>query len=136
MERPYKVIAVDFDGTLCESAWPEIGAEKRAVIDYVLNQKQQGTKIILWTNRSGEPLENAIRWCEDRGIVFDAVNENLPEIIEYFGNDCRKVFADEYIDDRMIPMPGEVSALVAELGRDFARIRDRLGENELLAQLV
>ena len=32
--------------------------------------------------------------------MFDAVNENLPEIVEAFGVDPRKIFANEYIDDR------------------------------------
>lgn len=114
-----KIIAVDFDGTLCENAWPEIGEPRQAVIDYVRDQQRQGAKLILWTNRSGEKLDEAVRWCGRHGIIFDAVNENLPEMIEYFQNDCRKVFANEYIDDRAIPMPGEAPALsVAELVRE------------------
>ena len=131
-----KIIAVDFDGTLCENAWPEIGAPRQAVIDYVLDQQMYGAKLILWTNRSGEYLHDALMWCNDRGIRFDAVNENIPEMIEYFHNDCRKVFANEYIDDRAIPMPGESRTLTAELGREFYYIRERLSKSELLAQLA
>ena len=44
---------------------------------------------------------DAIEWCDKRGIVFDEVNKNLPEIIKAFCGDSRKVFANEYIDDRM-----------------------------------
>lgn len=131
-----KIIAVDFDGTLCENAWPEIGAPRQAVIDYVLDQQMYGAKLILWTNRDGAYLHDALVWCNDRGIRFDAVNKNLPEMIEYFNNDCRKVFANEYIDDRAIPMPGESRTLAAELGREFYYIRERLGKSELLAQLA
>lgn len=114
-----KIIAVDFDGTLCENAWPGIGAPRQPVIDYLFAQQRQGAKLILWTNRYGDYLDEALDWCEDRGLVFNAVNENLPEIIEAFGNDCRKVFANEYIDDRAIPVPGtdqglRVSALVQD----------------------
>ena len=47
-------------------------------------------------------LQNAIRWCEDMGLTFDAVNENLQEYIEAYGNDCRKVFAYEYWDDKAV----------------------------------
>lgn len=37
-------------------------------------------------------------------MIFDAVNENLPEIIAEFGGDTRKIFANEYIDDRNVMM--------------------------------
>ena len=28
-------------------------------------------------------LDNAVEWCKEHGLVFDAINENLPERIEY-----------------------------------------------------
>lgn len=96
------IIAVDFDGTLCENAWPGIGPARAGVIDYVLEQQMTGAKLILWTNRRGEKLEEAVKWCAARGIAFDAVNENLSEVIERFGGDTRKVFADEYLDDKAV----------------------------------
>lgn len=96
------IIAVDFDGTLCENAWPGIGPARVGVIDYVLRQQATGAKLILWTNRRGERLAEAVAWCAARGLAFDAVNENLPEIIERFGGDTRKVFANEYLDDRAV----------------------------------
>lgn len=105
-----KIIAVDFDGTLFEQMeekdWPTPGAPRQAVIDYVLEQQRQGARLILWTNRTGRPLGIAVQKCYEYGIDFDAINANLPEMIEKYDNDCRKVFADEYIDDRAIPMPG------------------------------
>lgn len=96
-----KIIAVDFDGTLCENRWPEIGEPNWEVINYLKDQKKQGAKIILWTCREGIDAVNAIMWCEGHGLCPDACNENLPEMIERFGNDCRKISADEFIDDRM-----------------------------------
>ena len=96
------IIAVDFDGTLCENAWPGIGPARSGVIEYVLGQQMTGAKLILWTNRKGERLEEAVRWCAARGIAFDAVNENLPEIVERFGGDTRKVYADEYLEDKAV----------------------------------
>ena len=98
MELPC-IIAVDFDGTLCENAWPDIGKEFTDVINYILIRQQLGAKIILWTNRVGIYLERAIAWCSDRGLIFDAVNENLPEAVTAYGHDSRKIFADEYLDD-------------------------------------
>ena len=94
------IIAVDFDGTLCSNLWPAIGDPRTAVIAYLKGRKQQGDKLILWTNRRDERLTEAIEWCKLYGIEFDAVNENLPEIVENFGGDCRKVYADVYLDDK------------------------------------
>ena len=68
----------------------------------------QGDRLILWTCRSGEQLEEALFFCMARGLVFDAVNENLPETIEQCGGDSRKIFADLYIDDRCAG-PWEIS---------------------------
>lgn len=94
------VIAVDFDGTLCMNAWPKIGKPNIELIETLKKVRGQGHKIILWTNRSGDLLLNAIWWSANRGLLFDAVNENLSERIEKYGNDCRKISADLYIDDR------------------------------------
>ena len=99
-----KIIAVDFDGTLCENNWPEIGEPKFGTIAYLLKEKKQGAKLILWTCRVGEMLEKAVAWCSEHGLEFDAVNENLPEIIESFGSDTRKIFANEYLDDRNVSL--------------------------------
>jgi hypothetical protein len=96
----YKVIAVDFDGTLFEDKWPEIGEPNTALIDYLKKRQEQGDKLILWTCRCGDDLDAAVKKCEAHGLIFDAVNENLPEAIEIFGNDSRKIFAHEYIDDK------------------------------------
>lgn len=95
-----RIIAVDFDGCLCENAWPEIGEARQDVIDALLLRQKSGAKIILWTCRVGEQLSAAVRWCTRHGIVFDAINENLPVNVAAFGNDCRKIFADEYWDDK------------------------------------
>lgn len=99
---PKKIIAVDFDGTLCENKWPEIGEPKWNVIDYISQEYIEGAKIILWTCREGRDLTQALLWCMRQGLIFDAVNENLPEIIEEFGSDRRKIFAHEYIDDKAV----------------------------------
>ena len=69
---------------------------------YIKYEKSQGAKIILWTCRTGSKLINAIKFCEENGIELDAINENLPEMIELFGEDTRKIFADEYIEDKSV----------------------------------
>ena len=104
-----RIIAVDFDGTLCHNAWPDIGPPNEAVIDYVRHQQQTGAKIILWTNRTDLRLKQALDWCANQSLFFDAVNENLPEVIKLFGGDTRKVYADEYLDDKMRELPTKVN---------------------------
>jgi len=97
-----KTIAVDFDGTLFENDYPHIGKAKRDVIERLKDEQDAGAKIILWTCRCGDYLVSALTACMMAGLVFDAVNANMPELIAAFGGDCRKVVADEYWDDRAV----------------------------------
>ena len=108
----YQIIAVDFDGTLCFSNWPELGEPNLPLIRYLIAQKHAGNKLILWTCRVGEALENAVSWCRDHHLEFDAVNDNLPEIIEKYGTNSRKITCEYYIDDKAI-LPDMLSALAA-----------------------
>lgn len=94
------IIAVDFDGTLCENAWPGIGETKWETVQALIAARAAGARLILWTNRVGARLTEAIEWARNRELEFDAVNENLPEILAAFVTDCRKVYADIYLDDR------------------------------------
>ena len=93
------VIAVDFDGTLCESAWPDIGKPHTGVIKFFKRLRSHGRKLILWTCREGQMLDDAVAWCKQHGLEFDAVNANLPERIALYGTDPRKIGADYYCDD-------------------------------------
>lgn len=104
--RP-KIIAVDFDGCLATNKWPEVGEPIEKTINRLKKEQANGAKIILWTNRVGEPLQRAVAFCNDQGIRLDAVNANLPEIVEAFGGDTRKIFANEYWDDRAVLMTEE-----------------------------
>lgn len=95
-----KVIAVDFDGCLCVNRWPEIGKANEALIEKLKRARLEGHRLILFSCREGKLLSDAVTWCRERGLTFDAVNENLPERIAKYGGDCRKISADLYIDDR------------------------------------
>lgn len=97
----FKIIAVDFDGTLCSDNYPFIGDPNIELIDYLKEESSKGTRLILWTCRTGHLLRSAVNWCKDKGLIFDAVNENIPGVIDAHEGDSRKIFADEYIDDRM-----------------------------------
>ena len=103
--RSYTVYAVDFDGTLCESIWPGIGAPNIFLIEHLIRRRAQGNKIILWTCREGDKLQAAIEWCKSYGLEFDAINDNLEELKQEFENNPRKIFADVYIDDKAVNKP-------------------------------
>lgn len=100
-----KIIAVDFDGCLVENKYPDIGTANWDVISKLSHEKDLGAKVILWTCRRDEMLTAATQWCEAHGIHLDAANENLPNIIASFGGDTRKIFANEYWDDRAVRLP-------------------------------
>lgn len=100
------IYAVDFDGTLCKSNYPSLGEPIQSIIDFCISKKSEGHKLILWTCRCGERLEEAVTWCQEHGLQFDAVNDNLPAMNELYGNNSRKVFADYYIDDKNLVIEG------------------------------
>ena len=101
MEGPLK-IAVDFDGTIVEHKYPEIGKEVMFALQTLRTLQEQGHQLILWTYRSGKELDDAVEYCRRNGIVFYAVNASYPE--EEFDEDydSRKIDADIFIDDRNI----------------------------------
>ena len=93
------IIAVDFDGTLCTDRHPNIGSPNVELIAFLLWAQMEGGKLILWTCRQGSALDDAVAWCREHGLEFDQVNENLPEMVQQYRTDSRKVYADLYIDD-------------------------------------
>lgn len=80
------IYAIDFDNTLAITRFPEIVAPNKKMVAFAKAVKAQGHQIILWTSRAGADLENAVEWCRLQGLVFDAVNEPLPEQIKRWGN--------------------------------------------------
>lgn len=96
------IIAVDFDNTIAITKYPEIIEPIDMTIFTLKQAKERGATIILWTCREGKELEDAVNWCKENNVPIDYVNENIPERIEKWGNDCRKIGADVYIDDRAI----------------------------------
>ena len=95
------VIAIDFDGTIVEHRYPLIGKELPFAIDTLRKLSQDGHKLILWTVREGQYLDDAVEFCKSRGLEFYAVNRDYPE--ENLGNNnhyTRKLKADLWIDDR------------------------------------
>jgi len=92
-------IAVDFDGTIVEHQYPEIGKEKLFAFRTLKELEKKGARIILWTFRTGKELEDAVDYCRQNGVEFYAVNRNYPEEVPD-ENVSRKIDADIYIDDK------------------------------------
>lgn len=110
------ILCVDFDGTIVHDAFPNIGEPRqgrfhRTFIEDLIYLQKKGHKIILWTCREGEHLEQAVAFCKERGLEFDAVNDDLEEVKQKYTDKleiwrasgrARKVFANYYIDDRAV----------------------------------
>ena len=95
------IIAVDFDGTIVEHRYPEIGKEIPFAIDTLKMLLKDHHRVILWSVREGKLLEDAVNWCKERGVEFYAVNRDYPEeSTENNQHFSRKLKADVWIDDR------------------------------------
>ena len=91
------IIAVDFDGTIVTHNYPYIGKPLPNAFNTLIKLQGLGHKLILWTCRDGKELQDAVDFCKQHGLIFDAVNDNLPGL----GFDPKpKIYADLYIDDR------------------------------------
>ena len=94
-------IAVDFDGTIVENAYPAIGKPMLFAFETLRELQKRGFVLIMWTVREGKSLEDAVEFCRNNGVEFYAVNRNHPE--EVMDSETpRKLLVDIFIDDRNI----------------------------------
>ncbi len=126
------VIAVDFDGTIVEHAYPKIGRPIPFAIDVLKKIQETGLhQLILWTVREGDLLDEAIKYCEEKGLKFYAANKNYPE--EELAGSSRKLTADLFIDDRNLgglPDWGIIYKLVLAGGNNLYRFEELMGQDE------
>jgi hydroxymethylpyrimidine pyrophosphatase-like HAD family hydrolase len=101
MNRNNLIIAIDFDGTIVEDAYPKIGATQLFAFETLKKLQNEGYRLILWTYRSGSKLDEAVAFCYDNGVAFYAVNKSFPEE-EFNEKYSRKINADIFVDDRNI----------------------------------
>lgn len=101
ISRDKLIIAVDFDGTIVEDAYPNIGEPRIFAFETLKRLQQDGHRLILWTYRCNHKLDEAVEFCRLQGIEFYAVNKSFPEE-EFNGDVSRKIMADLFIDDRNI----------------------------------
>lgn len=92
-------VAIDFDGTLVEHQYPKIGKQIPGAFNALHKLKLAGHKLILWTYRHGDLLQQAVDYCEEQGIFFDAINQNYKNE-ELVNINQRLINADVFIDDR------------------------------------
>ena len=69
-------IAVDFDGTLIRDGFPDVskGKPNTKLLGILADMRENGHKIILWTCRDGRLLKEAVDFCRQHGLEFDAVS--------------------------------------------------------------
>jgi hypothetical protein len=119
-----KIIAVDFDGTIVEHAYPKIGKEMLFAFATLKALQAKGHKLILWTIRTGHLLDEAVEFCRQNGVEFYAVNKNFPDE-EWTPDLPRKLNADIFIDDRNLGgFPGwsKVWQMLHPEGGDFQHV--------------
>lgn len=95
------VFVVDFDGTCVTHEYPRVG--KNIGAEIVLKKLiERSHKIILFTIRCGEQLEEAKRWFADNDIPLFGVNENPTQ---HTWTTSPKPYAHAYIDDAALGTP-------------------------------
>jgi hypothetical protein len=110
--------AVDFDDTLKNST---TGEANTALIAKLLLLQSRGNKLILWTRREGDLLQEAVDWCSNEGLEFDAVNEDLPLIRKLQEIKSRKIFYNVLVDDRNISIKAFLEAKPEDLEKKYAK---------------
>lgn len=118
-------IAVDFDGTIVQHAYPKIGKEISFAIETLKLLQREHHQIILWTVREGILLDEAVAYCKERGLDFYAVNASSPNEDVKNDNYSRKIKADLFIDDKNI-------GGLLDWGVVYRLIHDRLSLEEVL----
>lgn len=121
-------IAVDFDGTIVEHHYPEIGKERPFATATLRKLIEDGHRLILWSVREGELLDQAVEWCKKRGVVFYAVNRDFDEDTpERNSSYSRKLKVQMFIDDRNV-------GGLPDWGAIYQIISKRITYDEYLAQ--
>lgn len=123
-------IAVDFDGTIVEHKYPQIGNEIPFATDTLKMLIADGHRVILWTVREGGLLDDAVRWLEERGVHLYCVNKDFPEEnADAYKEHSRKLKVDIFIDDRNVgglPSWGEIYQMISQQKTYEALVNERV----------
>jgi hydroxymethylpyrimidine pyrophosphatase-like HAD family hydrolase len=102
MTKKRLVLGIDFDGTIVEEAFPNIGAIKPKTVELMQEAMDKGHLVIVWTARSMKAESDAIDFLNDNNIPYHYVNENPEDPYYIRGEQGRKIFCDYYLDDRAV----------------------------------
>ena len=100
-------ICVDFDGTIVDHCFPEMGAPVPGAIEWLKRLQYSGGQIILYTMRSddmkeGKKLSEAVAYLEDNGVELFGINRN-PKQDRWTSSP--KAFGHIYVDDAAFGCP-------------------------------
>ena len=122
-----KIVCVDFNGTCVMHEYPKIGADVPNAVNVLKKLNENEIKLILWTIRSGEYLDEAVGWFAERDIQIWSVNKN-PQ--QRFWSKSPKAYANLYVDDAALGCPLKFPA--DETARPYA---DWLAIEKLLEEI-
>lgn len=102
-----KIIAIDFDGTIVDDQFPDIGKLKPGAKEAINELYYSGkVTIIIWSCRNGINFLKAVEFLAKEGIKYHHFNKSCPDNVKLYGSDTRKVYADVYVDDKqLLPLP-------------------------------
>lgn len=95
-------IAIDFDGTIAEHEFPSIGEKVPGAFHYMKEFQKQGFKLILFTMRSDDTLQEAVDFCRKNGVEFYGVNTD-PDQKSWTSSP--KAYSNIYVDDAAYGCP-------------------------------
>jgi hypothetical protein len=96
------LIGIDFDGTIVKHMFPAIGDPVEGALEKLKNWQEKGHKLILWTMRSGNTLDEAVDYLTRNGITLFGINEN-PTQKEWTSSP--KAYCQVYVDDAAYGCP-------------------------------
>jgi hypothetical protein len=109
-KKPQPTIGVDFDGTLCDFAYPGIGSPKPGAKEALAAFRKMGYRVVIWTCRTchyhydifgGDPNQPTLErpfviemkeWLDRHGFEYDEIDDGSRG----------KLHAALYIDDKGI----------------------------------
>ena len=127
-------IAIDFDGTIVDDRYPDIGREKPFAIEVLKKLIEERHRLVLWTVREGMLLDQAVEFCRERGVEFYAINRDYPEEErEHNRHFSRKLKVDLFIDDRNLgglPDWGTIYEMVHDRRITYEQLMEKYSEQE------
>lgn len=130
--KPKAIFCVDFDDTIVEGAFPSIGPANPGAVEVLRELLDKGYRLILYTMRTDDLLNQALVYCNTNNIHFWAVNDNPEQ--EKWAPNSRKIFSHVVIDNNGLGTPLKVGGN-GKPCVDWVKLREILVQWEVLPQL-